>query len=172
VLQQRALADGAARTAAGHESPCAERPTLVRHPRVIEAARRPGACIQAAALPTFISPFSWRIVRQYPHGYEISQRSVLGPNDDLPAAWIPSEASPWTARARATTTAASSSTSPASPRRSSCSTTRRRGRAPRRRAVHREARWALDLEPRGRSPFTATIALDAEGGPAANASGD
>jgi inner membrane protein len=105
LLQQRALADGAERTAAGHASPCAESPTLVRHPRVIEAPRAgPGACIQAAALPTFLSPFSWRIVRQYPHGYEVSQRSALGPADDLPAAWIPSEASAWIARARATAT--------------------------------------------------------------------
>jgi inner membrane protein len=164
VLHQRALADGAARTAAGHESPCGERPTFVRYPRVVEAAAAgPSACIEAAALPTFISPFSWRIVRQYPHGYEISERSVLGSNDDVPAAWIRSDANPWTARARATATARvflDFSRFPAS------RIVQQTGEG----VVVRldDVRFIgnpirLEPEPRGRSPFTATIALDAEG---------
>ena len=31
----------------------------------------PGRCLQAAALPTFFSPFDWRLVRQQSDGYEL-----------------------------------------------------------------------------------------------------
>jgi membrane-bound metal-dependent hydrolase YbcI (DUF457 family) len=164
ALHQRALADGAARSAAGHAAPCADRPTLVRHPRVIEAPLAgPGACIQAAALPTFTSPFSWRVVRQYPHGYEISERHALRRDDDLPSAWVPSEGGPWVARARASATGR-------------VFTDFSRFPAARLVAFDEEGvvvrfddvRFAgnplrAGLDPQGRSPFSATIALDASG---------
>lgn len=164
-LHQQALADGAAWTAQREPSPCAERPTLVRHPRVIEAQLAgPGACIQAAALPTFLSPFDWRIVRQYPQGYELSQRHALRRADPVDRVWVPSEAGPAIARARATTT----------------------GRVffdfsrfPAARVVERgetglvvrfqDVRFVgspfrLEAEPDAPAPFTATIVLDASGG--------
>lgn len=105
LLHQAALADAASRTADGRPSPCAAQPTLVRHPTVIEAALAgPESCIQAAALPTFLSPLTWRAIRHYPGGYELSQRT-LGREDTVPSLWIPSEAGPLIARARATPTA-------------------------------------------------------------------
>jgi membrane-bound metal-dependent hydrolase YbcI (DUF457 family) len=79
VLQDRALADAAARAADGTASPCASSPTLSRHPVPVDRAAPAGTCLQAAALPTFLSPFEFRIVRQYPLGYELSERSVLAP---------------------------------------------------------------------------------------------
>ena len=106
ILHQVALEDAAARTAVGQPSPCAARPTLVRHPMVIEAAvAGPESCIQAAALPTFVSPLTWRVIRQYPGGYELSHRTMGGAQGEAPHAWIPSEAGPLIARARATRTA-------------------------------------------------------------------
>ena len=106
VLHESALADTAARTASAHASPCAASPTFVRHPAVIEAAiAGPESCIQAAALPTFLSPFTWRGIRQYPGGYELSERELGNPAAPVPHVWIPSEAGPLIARARATPTA-------------------------------------------------------------------
>jgi hypothetical protein len=104
-LHELALANAAARTAEGSPSPCATRPTLVRHPSVIEASiAGPESCIQAAALPTFLSPFTWRTVRQYPGGYELSERELLGDDAAPRSVWIPSEGGPLVARARATAT--------------------------------------------------------------------
>lgn len=77
VLHDRALIDGSRRTAAGAVRPCATAPTLVVHPAERPlAASEPDPCLAAAALPTFVSPFVWRIVRQHPTGYEISDRDV------------------------------------------------------------------------------------------------
>lgn len=105
VLHEWAIRNGAVYTADGAARPCASAPTLVRHPSVIEAGfGGPGACIQAAALPTFFSPFRWRIVRQYPNGYEISERLLLANTTDWPAMWLPSESGADVARARATHT--------------------------------------------------------------------
>jgi hypothetical protein len=105
LLHERALEAAATHTATGAVSPCASRPTLVRHPAVIEAPLAgPSACIQAAALPTFLSPFSWRIVRQYPNGYELSERNVLHVQTPVPSIWMPADTEPAIARARATRT--------------------------------------------------------------------
>jgi inner membrane protein len=105
-LHQRALADAASRTADGTASPCAASPTLVRHPTLVEAAiAGPESCIVAAALPTFLSPMRWRAIRQYPGGYELSERRIGQQDAANPRVWIPSEAGPLVARARATHTA-------------------------------------------------------------------
>jgi hypothetical protein len=64
----------------------------------------PTSCIQAAALPTFLSPFSWRTVRQYPNGYELSERNVLRGAVPVPSIWMPAETGPAISRARATRT--------------------------------------------------------------------
>lgn len=104
-LHEAALADTAQRTAEGVSSPCAARPTFVRHPSVIEASiAGPDACIQAAALPTFLSPFTWRAIRQYPGGYELSERDLLAAEPTDRRVWIPSDSGPLVARARATAT--------------------------------------------------------------------
>jgi membrane-bound metal-dependent hydrolase YbcI (DUF457 family) len=105
VLHEFALADASARTADALASPCVTSPTLVRHPTLIEAAiAGPESCIQSAALPTFQSPFTWRAVRQYPGGYELSDRRIGRRDPKAPRVWVPSEAGPLVARARATTT--------------------------------------------------------------------
>jgi membrane-bound metal-dependent hydrolase YbcI (DUF457 family) len=104
-LHQVALRRAAAASASTAPGACAAAPTFVRHPAVIEATLAgPESCIQAAALPTFVSPFTWRAVRQYPNGYELSERSVLGGGEPVPAVWIPSESNAAVARARATAT--------------------------------------------------------------------
>jgi hypothetical protein len=78
ALHQAALAHGAQFAASGAPSPCASAPTLVVHPAApAPALPGPDPCLAAAALPTFVSPFVWRIVRQHPTGYEISDRSLL-----------------------------------------------------------------------------------------------
>lgn len=78
ALHQRALADGALFAASGSHSPCAAAPTLVVHPAGSKPAPPgPDPCLVAAALPTFVSPFVWRIVRQHPTGYELSDRRVF-----------------------------------------------------------------------------------------------
>ena len=106
LLHASALEAAATRTARGETARCAASPTLVRHPTVIEAAvAGPGSCIQAAALPTFLSPFTWRAIRQYPNGYELSERPLGDQTAPPPRVWIPSEAGPLIARARATSTA-------------------------------------------------------------------
>jgi len=77
VLHDRALDDASARTADGTPSPCLSSPRLSRHPLPIDRGAPSGTCLQAAALPTFVSPFEFRVVRQYPRGYELSERGVL-----------------------------------------------------------------------------------------------
>jgi len=105
-LHEIALADAAARTAEGVFSACATQPGLVRHPSLIEAAiAGPDSCIQAAAVPTFFSPFTWRTIRQYPGGYELSERDLLEREAPPRSVWIPSDSGPVVARARSTVTA-------------------------------------------------------------------
>jgi membrane-bound metal-dependent hydrolase YbcI (DUF457 family) len=102
-LQQRALAHGALFDAAGVRSPCAAAPTLVAHPG--EAGRGstdPGACLAAAALPTFGSPFTWRIVRQAAGSYDITDRSVFDLATPLRSTRLTSDAGPEVARVRDT----------------------------------------------------------------------
>ena len=58
VAHDIALRAAAQTRADGTPSPCASAPTMTRHPTIIEAAYAgAGACLQAAALPTFFSPF-------------------------------------------------------------------------------------------------------------------
>lgn len=76
-LHQRALAHGSTFDAAGRQAPCAAAPTLVAHPAPAGSPPSPDACLAAAALPTFVSPLTWRVVRQSATGYEISDRSML-----------------------------------------------------------------------------------------------
>jgi membrane-bound metal-dependent hydrolase YbcI (DUF457 family) len=77
VLHDRALADAAARSADGTASPCLSHPTLSRHPVAVDPSAPTTTCLQAAALPTFVSPFEFRVVRRYAGGYELSERNVL-----------------------------------------------------------------------------------------------
>lgn len=102
VLHERALAHGAQVTASGARRPCAAAPTLVVH----DGARPPAsaqsdACLAAAALPTFVSPFVWRIVRQSAAGYEISDRRV-GDGSTIGAVDLASDTGPEVSRARET----------------------------------------------------------------------
>ena len=102
----QALERAATTRADGTAAPCATAPVLTRHPAVIEAANAgPGDCLQAAALPGFLSPLQWRLIRRQADGYEM--RDVrLGRDEPIsPRVFIPSEGSPWVARARATHTA-------------------------------------------------------------------
>lgn len=102
-LQQRALTHGAAFDAAGARAPCATAPTLVAHRGTVDQVpASPDACVAAAALPTFLSPFTWRVVRQSATGYEISDRSVLDLSSPLRSTRLTSDAGPDVARARQT----------------------------------------------------------------------
>lgn len=106
VAHLQALEVAATTRADGSAAPCASAPVLTRHPSVIEAAHAgPGACLQAAALPGFLSPLQWRLIRQQPDGYEM--RDIrLGRAEPLsPRVFIPSDGDSWVARARATQTA-------------------------------------------------------------------
>ena len=106
IAQQRALTIATSTRADGTAAPCATAPVLSRHPAVIEAAvAGPGVCLQAAALPTFFSPFTWQLIRQQPDGYELRQISLLTPDRPSERFWIPSETDQWVAEARRTTTA-------------------------------------------------------------------
>lgn len=105
VLHQRALGDAAARKADGTPAPCVSRPTLVRYPASIDdTPASAGGCLLAAALPTFISPFEFRIVRQHVDGYELSERNVLDGASPVAAFWLPVETGPAISHARATRT--------------------------------------------------------------------
>lgn len=99
-----ALAAAASTRADGAASPCASAPTLTRHPTLIEAAYAgPGGCLQAAALPTFFSPFEWRLIRQQSDGYEI--RDVVLGRGASAQIFVPSHNDVWVARARRAPTA-------------------------------------------------------------------
>jgi membrane-bound metal-dependent hydrolase YbcI (DUF457 family) len=82
-LAARAGADGVA-------SPCVAAPVLTRHPLAIHAPQAPGACLQAAAIPTFFSPFRWMLIRQHANGYELRDVSLLSPAV-IDRRWVPSE---------------------------------------------------------------------------------
>ena len=102
----RALTLAASLDAEGRVAPCASAETIVAYPSVIEAAAAgPGACVQAAAVPTFLSPFTWRLLRQHPGGYELREHSLLRGVSPVGRVWIPSESDPWIAAARRTATA-------------------------------------------------------------------
>jgi membrane-bound metal-dependent hydrolase YbcI (DUF457 family) len=102
ALHQRALAHGAAFDAAGTPAPCAAAPTLAAYRGAIAPGANGPACVAAAALPTFVSPFTWRIVRQSATDYEISNRRLLDLWAIPPSTRITAHAGPDVARARAT----------------------------------------------------------------------
>lgn len=105
VAHDRALELAATRNAEGEVAPCATAERLAEYPALIESASAgPGACIQAAAIPTFFSPFKWRLVRQHPGGYELREHSLLTGQSPVGGVWIPSEVDRWVAAARRTET--------------------------------------------------------------------
>jgi hypothetical protein len=104
VAHEVALSAAASTRADGATSPCANAPTLTRHPTMFEAAfAGPGGCLQAAALPSFLSPFEWRLIRQQSDGYEV--RDVVLGRGTLAQIFVPSHNDAWVARARRAATA-------------------------------------------------------------------
>ncbi len=105
TAQYRALVWAAAEKADGTVSACANAPILSHHPALMEAkSAGPGVCLQAAALPTFLSPFTWQLVRQQSDGYELREVSLIAPARKSDRIWIPSESDEWVAAARRTET--------------------------------------------------------------------
>jgi membrane-bound metal-dependent hydrolase YbcI (DUF457 family) len=79
ALHERALANAASFNADGMPAPCAIAPTFVAHSGSIDvSATGSDACVEAAALPTFFSPFTWRSIRRHANSYELSDRNILG----------------------------------------------------------------------------------------------
>ena len=63
-------------------------PIVNRWPRLVPSSPRvaPRAClVEIAALPTFATPFDWRLIAQFSDGYEISDVNVLAGQDRLSA---------------------------------------------------------------------------------------
>ena len=103
ALHERALTNGASFNAAGMHAPCATAPTFVAHSGAIDAGRVDAdACVEAAALPTFFSPFTWRIIRRQPNGYELSDRNLLNPQATEQSTRLMSDSGPDLFRARTT----------------------------------------------------------------------
>jgi hypothetical protein len=103
ALHERALTNGALFDAAGVHAPCAIAPTFVAHSGAIDAsAPRPDACVEAAALPTFFSPFTWRIIRRQTNDYELSDRNVLRAAATIRSARTVSDSGPDVLRVRST----------------------------------------------------------------------
>jgi inner membrane protein len=165
ALHGRALDRGAATSADGTASPCASAPVLTRHPVVIEAAYAgPGRCLQAAALPAFLSPFEWRIIRQQADGYEMRDISLLAEAPLSPRVFVPSESDPAVALARTTKTfrvflgfsrfpATRAATLPDGTRRVRAVDVRFVGQPPR----------GLEPDPQARAPFVATVEVSPSG---------
>jgi membrane-bound metal-dependent hydrolase YbcI (DUF457 family) len=102
---QRALDRAATMRADGVAERCETAPELTRHPAPFEGmALQPGRCLQAAALPTFLSPLRWQLIRQYPEGYELRQLSLAGLTE-TDRLWVANDADPWIAAAERTKTA-------------------------------------------------------------------
>ena len=103
ALHERALATGASFDAAGTRAPCAIAPTFVVHSGVIDTpAAGPDACLEAAALPTFLSPFTWRTIRRHPNGYELSDRRVFATPAAVESTRLMNDSGPDMQRARMT----------------------------------------------------------------------
>ena len=161
LLHSRALDIAATTRADGTASPCATAPVLTRHPTIIEAAAAgPGACLQAAALPDFLSPFKWRLIRQQADGYEMRDLSLLRDEPLSPRVFVPSESDMSVARARATDTmrvflffsrfpATRAATLPDGTRRVRAIDVRFVGLPPQ----------ALEPDPQARAPFVATVEI-------------
>jgi membrane-bound metal-dependent hydrolase YbcI (DUF457 family) len=165
LLHGRALEIAATTRADGTAAPCASAPVLTRHPTLIEAAAAgPGACLQAAALPGFLSPFTWRLIRQQADGYELRDISLLSGERLSPRVFVPSESDPSVARARATATmrvflffsrfpATRAATLPDGTRRVRAVDVRFVGMPPQ----------ALEPDPQARAPFVATVEIAPDG---------
>jgi membrane-bound metal-dependent hydrolase YbcI (DUF457 family) len=102
ALHERALANAASFNADGLHAPCVSAPTFVMHsgpavPSVVDA----NECVEAAALPTFFSPLTWRSIRRYPHRYELSDRSLFGEHAATHSTALMSDDGPEVERARA-----------------------------------------------------------------------
>jgi hypothetical protein len=105
VAHHRALVQAATMRANGTAQACLTAPTLTRHPAAFESApAQPGQCLQAAALPTFLSPLRWQLIRQYRDGYELRQYSLTGQNED-DSLWVANESNRWISAAEQTKTA-------------------------------------------------------------------
>ena len=92
ILHHRALENGASFNAAGLHAPCIATPTLVAHTAgALAPATGSGVCVEAAALPTFLSPLTWRVIRRQSNGYELSDRRLFGQPPTLQSAWLPSD---------------------------------------------------------------------------------
>ena len=103
ALHDRALANAASFNGAGVSAPCATAPTLVVHAGSSDVSSvAPDACVEAAALPTFFSPFSWRAIRRQPNGYELSDRRVFGAQAPVHSAHLASDSSPDVTHSRTT----------------------------------------------------------------------
>ncbi len=103
ALHARALTKAAAFNAAGAHAPCATAPTFVAHSGAIDVPQTaPDACLEAAALPTFFSPFTWRIIRRQAGDYELSDRNVLGTAPAFQSIRLTSDSGPDVVRVRAT----------------------------------------------------------------------
>ena len=103
ALHDRALSNGAAFDATGAHAPCAITPSFVAHSGAIDGPQtRPEACIEAAALPTFFSPFTWRIIRRQRGDYELSDRDVLATTPAIQSTRLTSDSGPDILRVRAT----------------------------------------------------------------------
>lgn len=161
LLHGRALEIAATTRADGTASPCATAPVLTKHPTLIEAAAAgPGVCLQAAALPDFLSPFSWRLIRQQADGYEMRDVSLLRDEALSPRVFVPSESDMSVARARATDTmrvflffsrfpATRAATLPDGTRRVRAIDVRFVGPPP----------LPLEPDPQARAPFVATVEI-------------
>jgi len=102
---QLALDRAATMRADGVAEACETAPVLTRHPAPFEnGANQHGRCLQAAALPTFLSPFRWQLIRQYAEGYELRQ-TVLTGIGDTDRLWVANETNPWISAAERTRTA-------------------------------------------------------------------
>jgi inner membrane protein len=165
TAHHHALGIAAAMRADGTAAPCASAPELTRHPTVIVAAAAgPGACLQAAALPTFFSPLKWRLIRQQSDGYELRD-VVLGQAAAVSQrVFVPSESDSWVALARRTGTArvflafsrfpaTRSAALPDGTRRVRALDVRFLGPPPR----------PLEVDPQARAPFVITVELDPGG---------
>ena len=163
IAHEVALTKAATTRADGASSSCASAPTLTRHPTVIEAAHAgPGACLQAAALPTFFSVFQWRLIRQQSDGYEI--RDVVLGRGTIAQIFMPSQSDIWVARARSSPTArvffafsrfpaTRSAALPDGTRRVRVMDVRFLGPPPR----------GLEPDPQAREPFVVTIEVSSDG---------
>jgi inner membrane protein len=163
VSHEVALSAAANTRADGTHSACASAPTLSRHPTLIEAAfAGPGRCLQAAALPTFFSPFDWRLIRQQSDGYEL--RDVRLGRGTSAQIFVPSQHDAWIARARQTPTgraffnfsrfpAATSAALPGGTHRVRAMDMRFLGPPPR----------GLEPDPQARAPFVMTIEIAGDG---------